>query len=95
VIDKTYIINKEGGLNLKKITEKVNDPSYITIHTSERFNKPVGRVISKKLLRKIITERCEIFKQGKCNECFTDKQELETGCLDAWQLTIGKGKKLY
>ncbi|WCK57021.1 hypothetical protein PP175_27925 (plasmid) [Aneurinibacillus sp. Ricciae_BoGa-3] len=79
----------------KTIVDMVNDPKYIVVYTSEKFNKPVGRFVSKKVLQKIVSHKCDAYKRGQCNDCFTDKQELETDCLDAWQLTVGKGKKLY
>ena len=74
----------------------MNDPKYIIVHTNERYlNKPTGRKVTKKTLRKIVSEKCDVYKSGKCFDCFTDNQELESGCLTAWELTIGKGKKIY
>ncbi|MCJ8223661.1 hypothetical protein G3M81_22915 [Bacillus paralicheniformis] len=75
--------------------DKVNDPKYITVCTQERFFKPVARLVTKKTLRKIVSEQCDDYKKGLCHDCFTEKQELETPCTLAWELTIGKGKKLY
>jgi hypothetical protein len=78
-----------------KTVAMVNDPKYITVHTDDRFLKPVARLVKKKTLRRIVSEKCDAYKQGMCNACFTDAQELEQPCILAWRLTIGKGKKLY
>lgn len=80
----------------KKVYELVNDPKYITVHTEDRYLRgPTARVLSKKQLRKIVSESCPSYKSGDCKDCFTDKQELKYGCLTAWKLTKGKGQKLY
>ncbi|PYE51508.1 hypothetical protein HUB98_05785 [Paenibacillus barcinonensis] len=80
----------------KKAHELTLDPKYITVHTDDRYiSGPTARVISKKLLRRIVSEKCEIYKAGECNECFTESQELEYPCISAWKMTVGKGQKLY
>ncbi|MWV44926.1 hypothetical protein GRF59_14990 [Paenibacillus sp. HJL G12] len=75
--------------------ELQNDPEYITVYTEERYIKgTAARIIKRKTLHNIVERQCEIFRNGQCDMCFTDKQELEEGCLLAWKLTIGKGKAL-
>ncbi|MGM1044835.1 MAG: hypothetical protein ACQEXX_01675 [Bacillota bacterium] len=79
----------------KSTLEIINDPEYITVYTEERFIKgTAARIIKRKTLQRIVEKRCEAFKSGECNMCFTDKPELEEGCLLAWKLTVGKGKAL-
>lgn len=81
---------------VKKAHELTEDPRYIVVHTEDKYlTKQTARVISKKLLRKIVSNKCDSYRLGECVGCFTDKQELEYGCLMSWKLTIGKGKKLY
>lgn len=78
----------------KKTTfELVNSQKNIVVSTSERFLNPVARVLSKKTLINIISEKCDLYKSGACNYCFANGKEID--CLKAWQLTTGKGKKLY
>lgn len=80
----------------KKAYELAKDPKYIIVHTEDRYiNGPTARVLSRNQLRKIVSEKCEVYKAGECNACFTEKQEIESTCLSAWKLTVGKGKKLY
>jgi hypothetical protein len=82
----------------KPVNELVNDPKYITVHTSDRYLRgQTGRVISKKVLRNAVEKNCYLYQQGKCNECLTipAEAEQEIDCMSAWKLTTGKGKKLY
>ncbi|QWU14277.1 hypothetical protein SAMN04487895_101574 [Paenibacillus sophorae] len=80
----------------RKAHELTEHPKYIVVHTEDRYlTKQAARVISKKLLRKIAAEKCFAHKEGQCNGCFTDAQELEYTCLFAWKMTVGRGQKLY
>jgi hypothetical protein len=78
-----------------KILSEIYDPKNIIVHTDDRFSKPVARIVRKSTLRRIVSEKCDAYKKGMCNACFTDAQELEQPCILACRLTIGKGKKLY
>lgn len=78
---------------MKSITEMTNNPRNIIVATSDRFFHPTARVVSKRTLRKAVSSNCQFYINGLCQDCFIN--ELEVNCIEAWQLTKGKGKKIY
>ncbi|ALS22221.1 hypothetical protein [Paenibacillus naphthalenovorans] len=74
------------------------DEDEIVVHTRERFLHEVARIVKKKTLVNTVKKSCEAYQKGICSECIEDvekgKDELSYGCLAAWKLTIGKGRKI-
>jgi hypothetical protein len=85
---------RRGKMTKRSLYDLVNDSKYITVHADDRYLRgQTARVISKKVLKNIVSDQCSLYKDEKCDECFTQKEEV--GCMLAWKLTVGKGKKLY
>ncbi|WP_431785899.1 hypothetical protein [Paenibacillus lactis] len=75
------------------LMESVNDPRNVEVHTEDRYlTKQTARLISRKSLLNRVEKHCKYYQSGQCKACETDK---EVHCITAWQLTIGRGKKLY
>lgn len=71
--------------------ELSKDPRYCVVDTENRFihKGSTGRLVTKKTMLKV-REECE-----HKNECFECVNEQEIFCFRAWQLTIGKGIKMW
>lgn len=72
-----------------------NNPKNVVVFTNEKYlNKNTARVVSRKVLLNRVSKKCSYFQSGDCRSCETET-EKEIDCYTAWQLTVGKGKKLY
>lgn len=73
--------------------ELSNDKRIIVVHCERYITNDMytGRFISRKTLHNVCKKNCHLYE--KCKNNIENAEDI--GCLDAWKMTVGKGKKAY
>ncbi len=82
---------RRNGRSYMELLELSQDPRYCIVDTEERYihKGSTGRLVTRQSMLKA-REKCE-YK----DECFVCVNQQEVFCIGAWQLTKGKGIKMW